>query len=184
MTISETAGMQPHSFRWRLLTKLAVAFALTTGFAFGRILTADIAPDVVTLTRAWLQLFGIQAGCILLWLCLCVIRSRVELPRGKLYRPWWRLRSRIRKRWIGNRSKQDYRNVEASVVVPVSVFGGVLLLALVPLQATNYLLILGVIAVWLVGFGIVYHGASDKPTRTAFVAAGVGVALGYQMDSF
>ncbi|SFB20593.1 hypothetical protein SAMN03159496_02355 [Rhizobium sp. NFR07] len=182
MTISDTADKQHHSFRWRLVTMLAVDLALTTAFVLGGRLAGHIPTDENLVAESGLGIFGLQAGGIFLWLGFQAVGQRLKLPKISLYRPWWRMRSRIRKRWIGERSKQDYRRAEAGAIVPVAIFVGIILLALMSLGSFIILLATAAVIVLIAVVAAQYRGAADRPIATMIGAAFFGFMLGYFID--
>jgi hypothetical protein len=193
-TSIETADTPSHSFSWRLLTFLAVDLKLTTGFMLGNHLAGHFPLDTVYLAGMSLIIFGIQAGGILIWLGFDAIRrrsnlSRFQLPRISLRRPWWRVRARIRKRLIRDRSKHDYRSAEGAIVVPVVLVGGLFSLSLfstnmtmATMQIFLHVFLAAAVIFLTTTVAYQYRGAADKPVSTMIAAAIFGLVAGYVFE--
>jgi hypothetical protein len=183
-----------YSLRWQLLTFLAVDLKLTTGFMLGNLLAGHFPLDTVYLARMSLIIFGIQAGGILIWLGFDAIRrrinlSRFQLPGISLHRPWWRMRARIRKRLIRDRSKHDYRSAEGAIVVPVAIVGGLFSLSLFTMNMTmavmQILLLVFLAAatiLLIIAVAYQYKGAADRPVSTMIIAAIFSLISGYLFE--
>jgi MFS family permease len=183
-----------HSLGRRLLAFLAVDLTLTTGFMLGNVLAGHIPLDTVYLARMSLTIFGIQAGCILVWLGFDAIRRRIDLshfqlPRISLRRPWWRVRARIRKRLIRDRSKHDYRSAEGAIVVPVVLVGGLFSLSLFSTNMTMatvqiflHVFLAAAVIFLTTTVAYQYRGAADKPVSTMIAAAIFGLVAGYVFE--
>lgn len=182
MTITEPADKRRHSFRWRLTTMLAAAFAFAITFSLGDAIADKASSGGRSIVQATLILFLLQAACILFALGYDDIRSRLKLPRFSLYRPWWRLRLRIRRRWIGSRKKQDYRRAEAALAWPLILVSAIILLALIPWDLAINVLLAAIVIFVIASIASHYRSAPDNPVGSTGGAAVFGLILGFGLN--
>ena len=167
-----------HSFIWRLTAMLAVAFTAACGVAFGEMLGGEDVPSWRRAAGIWLFWFAFQAICIFVGLGWETFRSKRQLPVNAISRSWQRFRARMRRRYIRDRTREDYSRIEAGLVWPALVLGALLLL-LIPTEiamtavAGSAMLYLS----WC--FYPLFQAAPQHPVRTVLIAAVLSLDMGY-----
>lgn len=171
-----------HSLGWRLATTLAVTFVMVFGFIGGSAFATGWAPKWQEAGAVWLLWFGFQAACLLLGFGWEWIRSKLRNPALHLLRKWSRLRMRLRRRWIGDRSLEDYRQAEAGMIWPVMVAAGIIIC----LTSFGMMIAMLIAAVTLFMAFIVipyYRDAPDRPMSSIIFAVIFSCAMGYIMTT-
>lgn len=119
-TVTEPAERQSPRRQW--LTRLAVAFIMVAGFMLGNSLAMGGLPDLEKAGPVWLAWAGFQAVCLLI--------GRAWAPKWKgsdtsVAGLCWKLkrcRVRMRRRWIGERERQDYYRAEKGFFLAILFF--------------------------------------------------------------
>ncbi len=179
--MSVEAEQKPeHSLGWRLATTSVVTFIMAFGFIGGSAFAAGSVPTFQQAGVVWLLWFGFQALCLLLGFGWAWISSTLAKPALPLVRKWLRLRVRLRRRWIGDRSREDYRKAEAGMIWPIMVATGVII-CLSSLGLTLAMLIAA--ATLFMAFIVIpyYRDAPDRPISSIIFAAIFSCAMGYIM---
>lgn len=168
------------SLGWRLVTTAAVALVMVAGFIGGSAFAAGSVPTWQSVGALWLLWFGFQATCLLLGSCWDWIGLKFRKPALYLIRRWLRLRVHLRRRWIGDRSREDYRTAEAAMIWPAMVVVG-LIICLTTFGMTLALIVGAVTLLMVFIVTPYYRDAPEKPMSSIVFAAIFSCAMGYVM---
>lgn len=177
-----TGAIQKHSLGWRLVTTAAVTFVMVFGFISGSAFAAGSVPGWQQVGILWLPWFGFQATCLLLAFGWAWIRERLAKPARLLSRKWARVRLHLRQRWIGDRSREDYRRAEAAMIWPAIVAVGAILCV------TSFGVMIAMLiaaATLFMAFIVIpyYRDAPDRPASSMIFAAIFSFGVGYVMTT-
>lgn len=153
---------------------------MVTGFIGGSAFAAGSVPTWQSVGALWLLWFGFQAICLLLGCCMDWISDRLRKPTLRLARQWSKLRVHLRRRWIGDRSREDYRKAEAGMIWPIMVVIG-LIICLTSFGMTLAFLITAVTLFMVYIVTPYYRDAPTRPKSSIVFATIFSFAMGYVM---
>jgi hypothetical protein len=173
---AETAAKYP--LGWRVGTRLAAFLLTMASFALGRIWAGKADTDwdeTVFVSGLW---FAFQVICLVIgtaWARTWRGPEKFVISVEWKYR---RFRARMRRRWIGNRSKEDYSRAEGTLIVPALIVVTCLLMFFVP-HLPIFLLIVGGVIFIILMIAPSYRDAPASPISSLVFSALIGLLIGY-----